>query len=68
MTSGNVSEEPIAIETTSSQRLAGIADYFLVHNRDIYLRSDDSVVRRAAGGNPLLLRSRGYVPVPVFLK
>jgi len=69
MTSGNLSEEPIAIDNDDAfGRLARIADYFLVHNRDIYLRSDDSVVRRAAGETRFLRRSRGYVPVPVFLK
>ena len=69
MTSGNLSEEPIAIDNDDAfDRLAGIADYFLVHDRDIYLRSDDSVVRRAAGDTRFLRRSRGYVPVPVFLK
>ena len=69
MTSGNLSEEPIAIDNDDAfERLAGIADFFLVHNRDIYLRSDDSVVRRAAGATRFLRRSRGYVPVPVFLK
>jgi hydrogenase maturation protein HypF len=69
MTSGNLSEEPIAIDNDDAfGRLAGIADYFLVHDRDIYLRSDDSVVRRAAGETRFLRRSRGYVPVPVFLK
>jgi hydrogenase maturation protein HypF len=69
MTSGNRSEEPIAIDNDDAfERLAGIADYFLVHDRDIYLRADDSVVRRAAGKTRFLRRSRGYVPVPVFLK
>jgi hydrogenase maturation protein HypF len=94
MTSGNVSEEPIAIENGEAvARLRGIADFFLVHNRDILLRCDDSVVRvgpaakplaeaqatpnriersrRGSGGaaSPQLLRrSRGYVPVPVFLE
>jgi hydrogenase maturation protein HypF len=69
MTSGNLSEEPIAIDNDDAfERLARIADCFLVHNREIYLRSDDSVVRRAAGETRFLRRSRGYVPVPVFLK
>ena len=69
MTSANRSEEPIAIDNDDAfKRLADIADAFLVHNRDIYLRSDDSVVRRAAGEPRFLRRSRGYVPVPVFLK
>jgi hydrogenase maturation protein HypF len=69
MTSGNLSEEPIAIDNDEALgRLAGIADGFLIHNRDIYLRSDDSVVRRAAGETRFLRRSRGFVPVPVFLR
>ncbi|MEJ2097030.1 MAG: carbamoyltransferase HypF [Deltaproteobacteria bacterium] len=68
MTSGNLSEEPIAIENADAfTRLKGIADYFLMHNRGIYLRSDDSVVKHAAGAPRFFRRSRGYVPVPVFL-
>lgn len=69
MTSGNLSEEPIAINNTEAiERLGGIADYFLVHNRDIYLRADDSVVRASSGKTRQIRRSRGYVPAPVFLK
>jgi len=69
MTSGNLSEEPIAIDNDDAfNRLGGIADYFLIHNRDIYLRSDDSIVRYAAGAKRFLRRSRGFVPIPVFLK
>jgi hydrogenase maturation protein HypF len=118
MTSGNMSEEPIAIANEEAlRRLAGLADFFLVHNRDILLRCDDSVVRvlpRAAAeghgkskpfsrqdragiaedaektedaedtggvekdeikrrkdGQPKpqqLRRSRGFVPMPVFLR
>jgi len=68
MTSGNLSEEPIAIGNDEAfERLAGIADYFLIHNRDIYLRSDDSIVRHAAGVKRFIRRSRGFVPIPVFL-
>lgn len=69
MTSANLSEEPIVIDNDDAfGRLAHIADYFLVHNRDIYLRSDDSVVRRIHGKTRINRRSRGYVPRPVFLK
>jgi hydrogenase maturation protein HypF len=69
MTSGNLSEEPIAIDNDDAfSRLSAIADYFLIHDRDIYLRSDDSIVRHAAGARRFLRRSRGYVPIPVFLK
>jgi len=68
MTSGNLSEEPIAIANSEAvSRLGAIADAFIVHNREILLRSDDSVVRRVAGRTRQLRRSRGYVPVPVFL-
>jgi hydrogenase maturation protein HypF len=68
MTSGNASEEPIAIDNGDAQtRLHGLADFFLVHNRDILLRCDDSVVRIAGNRMQHLRRSRGYVPAPVFL-
>jgi len=66
MTSGNLSEEPICIANEEAlARLAGIADSFLLHDRDIYVRSDDSVVMRMAGKARLLRRSRGYVPRPL---
>jgi hydrogenase maturation protein HypF len=69
MTSGNLSDEPIAIDNEDAfNRLAGIADYFLIHDRDIYLRSDDSIVRHIAGAERFIRRSRGFVPIPVFLK
>lgn len=68
MTSGNISEEPICIDNEDAfKRLSKIADYFLVHNRDIYLRSDDSIVKHTAGQTRFMRRSRGYIPVPVFL-
>ena len=68
MTSGNLSDEPIAIDNEDAfDRLSNIADYFLIHNRDIYLRSDDSIVRKSAGFTRFIRRSRGYVPIPVFL-
>ncbi len=69
MTSGNISEEPIAIANDEAvQRLGELADYLLVHNRDVLLRCDDSVVRIAGNQVRRLRRSRGFVPVPVFLK
>jgi hydrogenase maturation protein HypF len=68
MTSANYSEEPIAIDNDDAfERLGEIADYFLIHNRDIYLRSDDSIVIHAAGHTRHIRRSRGFVPIPVFL-
>ncbi len=69
MTSGNISEEPISIDNDEAfERLGAIADYFLVHNRDIYLRSDDSIVRSVDEATRIIRRSRGYIPTPVFLK
>jgi hydrogenase maturation protein HypF len=69
MTSGNISEEPIAIDNLESlERLGDIADYFLLHDRDILLRSDDSILRVVTGKPRQIRRSRGYVPVPVFLR
>lgn len=68
MTSGNISEEPIAIDNEETRsRLHDLADYSLVHNRDILLRCDDSVVRVIDGRTQQIRRSRGFVPVPVFL-
>ena len=69
MTSANLSEEPIAIDNAEAfARLHGIADAYLVHDRDILRRCDDSVVRIAAGQSQMLRRSRGFVPVPVPLE
>ncbi len=68
MTSGNLSEEPIAYKDGDAfERLAGLADLFLVHDREIESRSDDSVARVVAGRPVVFRRSRGYVPrgVPV---
>ncbi|RPJ82482.1 MAG: carbamoyltransferase HypF, partial [Deltaproteobacteria bacterium] len=68
MTSGNKSEEPISISNQDAfQKLGAMADFFLIHNRDIYLRSDDSIVRVANQTTLQVRRSRGYVPVPIFL-
>jgi hydrogenase maturation protein HypF len=66
MTSGNLSEEPIAFEDDDAlRRLGGIADLFLVHDRAIASRCDDSVARVVAGKRLVLRRSRGFVPRPV---
>ena len=68
MTSANFSEEPICIDNAAAlKRLAGLADYFLLHNRDIYLRSDDSVVMEMSGKMRPIRRSRGYAPRPIFM-
>jgi len=69
MTSANYSEEPICIDNDEAfERLGNIADYFLIHNRDIYLRSDDSVAIYLTNKMRYLRRSRGIVPQPVFIK
>ena len=63
LTSANVSDEPIAFRDTDAlERLSGIADLFLLNDRPIETRTDDSVVRVAAGRPQFLRRSRGYVP------
>jgi hydrogenase maturation protein HypF len=68
MTSGNLSEEPIAKDNDEAlERLKGIADYFLFHNRDIYARYDDSVFMVENGRPQALRRARGYAPYPVHL-
>ncbi len=68
MTSGNLSEEPIAKDNDEAvTRLWGIADYFLVHNRDIYSRYDDSVAVVERGTSQLVRRARSYAPYPIHL-
>ncbi|MFL6120092.1 carbamoyltransferase HypF [Actinophytocola sp.] len=68
LTSGNVSDEPIAYTDDDARaRLSGIADAFLTHDRPIHVRTDDSVVRPFRGRETVLRRSRGYVPEPVTL-
>jgi hydrogenase maturation protein HypF len=63
MTSANLSEEPLAYRNDEAlHRLAGIADVFLMHDRDIETRCDDSVARVIAGSPVVLRRGRGYVP------
>jgi hydrogenase maturation protein HypF len=72
MTSGNISDEPICYrDSEANERLKNIADYYLLHNRRIHTRTDDSIVRVpkfTIHNSPftiLLRRSRGYAPAPV---
>jgi hydrogenase maturation protein HypF len=66
LTSGNVSDEPIAhVDADAAARLRGIADAFLTHDRPIHIRADDSVVRVVGGRVLPLRRSRGYAPEPL---
>jgi hydrogenase maturation protein HypF len=68
-TSGNLSDEPICTdERDALQRLSGIADLFLVHNRPIVRHVDDSIVRVMMGRELVLRRARGYAPLPIQLR
>ena len=68
MTSGNISEEPIAGQNNEAlHRLGGIADYFLLHNREIYSTYDDSVTAIVENQPVIVRRARGYAPYPVHL-
>jgi len=68
MTSGNLSEEPIAYRNDEAiARLGAVADLFVLHDREIVTRCDDSVVRVLAGAPTVIRRSRGYVPRAIAL-
>ena len=68
MTSGNLSEEPIVTTNQDAMlQLGGVADWFLLHNRDIATRVDDSVVRTFEGRERVLRRARGFVPQAIDL-
>ena len=68
MTSGNRSDEPIATANDDAlKRLGSIADAFLMHDREIVARYDDSVLRVADGARLFLRRARGYAPLPLDL-
>jgi len=68
LTSGNVSDEPIVYRDSEvAERLGGIADAVLMHDRAIEIRTDDSVVRAFRGREAVIRRSRGYVPEPLDL-
>lgn len=66
MTSGNLSDEPICYRNDEAERrLASIADHWLMHDREIHIRCDDSVTRSYRGAGMILRRSRGYAPGPL---
>jgi hydrogenase maturation protein HypF len=68
MTSGNLSEEPIVVSNREAMlQLGGVADWFLLHNRDIFTRVDDSVTRTFEGRERVLRRSRGFAPQSIDL-
>ena len=68
MTSGNLSEEPIVTSNEEAlHRLRPLADWFLLHDREIYMRADDSVVRTFEGVERVLRRSRGFAPQTIDL-
>ncbi len=68
LTSGNVSDEPIAyLDADAAERLGAIADCFLIHDRPIHIRTDDSVIRLVRGREYLIRRSRGYAPGPLVM-
>lgn len=68
MTSGNRSGEPLIYNNHEAiQKLAGIADFFLLHNRPIYNRCDDSVIRVIRGTPQITRRARGFVPLPLSI-
>jgi hydrogenase maturation protein HypF len=68
LTSGNLSEEPQATDNADARaRLGGIADFFVMHDRDIINRLDDSVMRQDGPGMQILRRGRGLAPAPLRL-
>jgi len=68
LTSGNLSDEPQCISNAEARdKLGGIADFLLLHDRDIVTRLDDSVMRLSAGRPRILRRARGYAPQPISL-
>ena len=68
MTSGNISEEPIVVGNEEArEKLAPLADQLLLHNRDIFMRVDDSVARTFEGVPRILRRARGYAPSAIDL-
>jgi len=69
MTSGNICDEPLICRNeTALERLGGVADAFLMHDREIYRQVDDSIVHFVEEQPVLLRRARGYVPTPIIAK
>jgi hydrogenase maturation protein HypF len=69
MTSANISDEPLICKNEAAlQRLSGVADAFLMHNREIYRQVDDSIVQFIAGEPVPVRRARGYVPTPIVME
>ncbi len=69
MTSGNLTDEPLAIDNDEAgRRLGDIADAFLLHDREILVGCDDSVIRPSSAGRIVMRRSRGFVPFPVRVR
>ena len=69
MTSANLSDEPLICDNDEAiEKLGGIADAFVMHDRDIYRQVDDSIVHVVEGGAALIRRSRGYSPRPVIME
>jgi hydrogenase maturation protein HypF len=69
MTSGNISDEPlICKDERALEKLGGIADAFLMHNREIFRQVDDSIVHFIDDEPILLRRARGYMPAPIFIE
>jgi len=68
-TSGNISDEPLICDNAKAlDRLGGVADAFLMHDREIYRQVDDSVMHVVEGHPVVLRRARGYVPTPILLR
>ncbi len=69
MTSGNIADEPLICKNEIAlEKMGGVADAFLMHDRDIYRQVDDSIVHFIADEPVLLRRARGYVPTPIFME
>ncbi len=69
MTSGNISDEPLICKNEKAlERLCGVADAYLMHDREIYRQVDDSILHFVDEQPAFLRRARGYVPTPILMK